>query len=92
MPSDSLRSPHDPDATYGHKGKGYEVQVAETYGNKREPAKDDDPDPDDRAAGGPPKLEMITYVALTDSCSSDADAALSGGRRPMGRSSFAQRV
>jgi hypothetical protein len=29
--SDSLQSPHDSDATYsGHKGKGYEVQVAET--------------------------------------------------------------
>lgn len=27
---DSLQSPHDPDATYGHKGKGYEVQIAET--------------------------------------------------------------
>jgi hypothetical protein len=29
--SDSLQSPHDPDATYNsRKGKGYEVQVAET--------------------------------------------------------------
>jgi hypothetical protein len=29
--SDSLQTPHDPDATYsGHKGKGYEVQIAET--------------------------------------------------------------
>jgi hypothetical protein len=29
--SDSLQSPHDPDATYsGHKGKGYEAHVAET--------------------------------------------------------------
>jgi hypothetical protein len=28
--SDSLQSPYDPDATYGHKGKGYEVQLAET--------------------------------------------------------------
>jgi len=28
--SGSLQSPHDPEATYGHKGKGYEVQVAET--------------------------------------------------------------
>jgi len=29
--SDSLQSPHDPEATYsGHKGKGYEVQVSET--------------------------------------------------------------
>lgn len=28
---DSLQSPHDPEVTYsGHKGKGYEVQVAET--------------------------------------------------------------
>lgn len=29
--SDSLQSPHDPDATYNaHKGKGYELQVSET--------------------------------------------------------------
>jgi len=28
--SSSLQSPHDPDATYGHKGKGYEVQISET--------------------------------------------------------------
>lgn len=31
IPGGSLQSPHDPEATYsGHKGKGYEVQVAET--------------------------------------------------------------
>lgn len=35
---DSLQSPHDPDATYsGHKGKGYEVQIAETFGNETTP-------------------------------------------------------
>lgn len=28
--SGSLQSPADPDATYGHKGKGYETQLAET--------------------------------------------------------------
>jgi hypothetical protein len=28
--SSSLQSPSDPDMTYGHKGKGYEVQLAET--------------------------------------------------------------
>jgi len=28
----SLQSPHDPDATYGRKGKGYEAQIAETCG------------------------------------------------------------
>ena len=27
---ESLQSPHDPDATYGRKGKGYEAQIAET--------------------------------------------------------------
>jgi hypothetical protein len=26
----SVQSPHDPDASYGHKGKGYEAQIAET--------------------------------------------------------------
>jgi hypothetical protein len=32
---DSLQTPHDPDVTYsGHKGKGYEVQIAETHGNQ----------------------------------------------------------
>lgn len=36
--SASLQSPHDEDATYsGHKGKGYEVQVAETVGNGEKP-------------------------------------------------------
>jgi hypothetical protein len=36
--SDSLQTPHDPDVTYsGHKGKGYEVQVAETHGNEKVP-------------------------------------------------------
>jgi hypothetical protein len=29
----SLQSPFDPDATYGHKGVGYSVQIAETTGN-----------------------------------------------------------
>lgn len=32
VPSDSLQNPSDPDAGYsGHKGKGYQVQVMETY-------------------------------------------------------------
>ena len=35
--SDSLQTPHDPDVTYsGHKGKGYEVQVAETCHEENE--------------------------------------------------------
>ena len=32
VPSDSLQNPSDPDAGYcGHKGKGFQVQVMETY-------------------------------------------------------------
>jgi hypothetical protein len=35
--SDSLQSPHDVDVTYsGHKGKGYEVQIAETTDKRNE--------------------------------------------------------
>jgi len=35
--SDSLQTPHDPDVTYsGHKGKGYEVQIAETCHEENE--------------------------------------------------------
>ena len=50
--SDSLQSPHDADATYGHKGKGYEVQVAETYGNKIE---HEDQGKESASASTPPK-------------------------------------
>ena len=31
--ANTLQTPHDPDATYGHKGQGYEVQITETCGN-----------------------------------------------------------
>ena len=34
---DTLQSPHDPDASYGHKGVGYSVQIAETCNNKDKP-------------------------------------------------------
>ncbi len=52
--SDSLQSPHDPNTTYsGHKGKGYEVQVAETCEEKN-------------------PTQIITHVAVTPSCGSDA--------------------
>ena len=56
--SASLQSPHDADATYnGHKGKGYEVQIAETC------HEDND-------------VQIITYVAVTDACASDAQATV----------------
>jgi hypothetical protein len=51
VPCDSLQNPSDPDATYdGHKGKGYQVQVLESYSAKKD---------DDEEA---PLLNLITYV------------------------------
>ncbi|MCK5793552.1 MAG: transposase [Anaerolineales bacterium] len=48
---DSLQNPSDPDATYdGHKGKGYQVQVLESYSKRKEG--------DEEA----PPLNLITYV------------------------------
>jgi len=56
--SNSLQTPHDPDVTYsGHKGKGYEVQIAETCDANN-------------------AVELITHVAVTDSCGSDAHATM----------------
>jgi hypothetical protein len=63
VPSDSLQNPSDPDAGYdGHKGKGYQVQVAETY----------DPDKDEEN----PKLSLITHVEVEPAHASDANALL----------------
>ena len=59
--SDSLQNPSDPDAGYsGHKGKGYQVQVAETY------------NPDSSAD----KLSLITYVHVESADKNDANALL----------------
>lgn len=33
----SLQSPHDPDASYGHKGAGYSVHITETCNNEGKP-------------------------------------------------------
>ena len=61
--SDSLQSPHDAEATYhARKGKGYEVQIAET-------CVEADDDPTDT-------VNMITHVAVTDACASDEHATM----------------
>lgn len=63
VPSDSLQNPSDPDAGYdGHKGKGYQVQVAETYS----------PDKDEEN----PQLSLITHVEVEPAHASDANALL----------------
>lgn len=59
--SDSLQNPSDPDAGYdGHKGKGYQVQIGETY----------DPSEDENAS----QLSLITYVDIEPAHASDANA------------------
>jgi hypothetical protein len=59
--SDSLQNPSDPDASYdGPKGKGYQVQIAETYST----------DEDQEA------LSLITYVEVERAHESDANALI----------------
>lgn len=54
VPSDSLQNPSDPDATYDrHKGKGYQVQIMESYTERKEPEK---------GRKKEPVLNLITYV------------------------------
>jgi len=60
VPSDSLQNPSDPDASYdGHKGRGYQVQVMETYTHVSE-KKD--------------QLNLITYVHVEAAHHSDSHA------------------
>jgi len=66
VPSDSLQNPSDPDATYDkRKGKGYQVQIMETYQEKDEDAKKKKTQPD-----------LITYVDVEPACKSDTGALL----------------
>lgn len=59
--SDSLQNPSDPDAGYdGHKGKGYQAQIGETYNTSE----------DEKT----PQLSLITYVDIEPAHASDANA------------------
>ncbi len=61
VPSDSLQNPSDPDAGYsGHKGKGYSVQVMETYNN------------DEHSK----QLNLLTHIDVTSADNSDAHALI----------------
>jgi len=61
VPSDSLQNPSDPEASYdGHKGQGYQIQVAETYSRDE--------------AGKP--LSLITEVIVEPAHYSDAEALI----------------
>jgi hypothetical protein len=62
---DSLQNPSDPDAGYNsHKGKGYQVQVMETY--------TEESDPEKKAQ----QLNLITHVAVEPASAHDANALL----------------
>jgi len=61
VPSDSLQNPSDPDASYdGHKGRGYQVQVMETY------SREEDGD----------QLNLITHVHAEPAHHNDVHALL----------------
>jgi len=60
--SSSLQNPSDPDASYdAHKGKGYQVQLAETYSTTKE-------------SDGKRPLALITYAEAEPAHHSDAKA------------------
>lgn len=61
VPSNSLQNPSDPDAGYdGHKGRGYQVQVAETFSYESENK----------------PLSLITHVTVEAAHENDANALL----------------
>ena len=62
--ADSLQNPSDPDATYdGHKGKGYQVQIMETYQPYGEGEKRDKSKPN-----------LITHVSVEQAHEHDSNA------------------
>jgi len=69
--SNAMPSPHDPDPTFGKKGVGHELQLAETFGNKSP----QDPEMPE-AEKAPEKPEIITYVKLSESCGSDVNETI----------------
>jgi hypothetical protein len=61
VPSDSLQNPSDPNASYdGHKGRGYQIQVMETY------SREEDGD----------QLNLITHVHAEPAHHNDVHALL----------------
>ena len=81
IPSGSLQNPSDPDATYdGHKGQGYQIQLMETYAEKK---KETDKEPEDKSESVPgndsdslPALNLITHIDVQTACESDANALI----------------
>lgn len=72
VPSDSLQNPSDPDAGYdGHKGKGYQVQIAESY----QPVDKSD-EQADTSAEDTNSLNLITSVIVEPAHKSDANATI----------------
>lgn len=62
---DSLQNPSDPDAGYdSHKGKGYQVQIMETYNQETDPEKKSQ------------QLNLITHVEVETASAHDANALL----------------
>lgn len=66
VPSDSLQNPSDPDAGYSsHKGKGYQVQVAENYTESTDSEEEENPE-----------LSLITHIDVESADKHDTHALL----------------
>jgi len=69
VPSDSLQNPSDPDAGYdGHKGQGYQAQVAETYYRR--------PETEEKQEEESPQLRLITHIEVEPANQSDVNALI----------------
>ena len=90
IPSDSLQNPSDPDATYdGHKGQGYQIQLMETYAEKKNKASEESEDESENVQENDPDavpaclrathrqaLNLITRVNVQTACESDVNALI----------------
>ncbi len=76
VPSDSLQNPSDPDASYdGHKGRGYQVQIMETYHPVPPQRPEEETEPKEQQEQKKPP-SLITHVAVEPAHCNDVHALL----------------
>ncbi len=72
VPSDSVQNPSDPDAGYdGHKGKGYQTQIMETYSTEEDRKSDEDKNSENKKN---PSLNLLTYIKTESADKHDSHA------------------
>jgi hypothetical protein len=75
-----LQSPHDPDASYGHKGSGYSAQITETCNNKDKP--EIITDYEVHGAARSDIAKMLPAIERLESCGLKPDTLFADGGYP----------